>query len=304
MSRLDLLVRAEQLRLERVPYVLATVVRAEKPTSAKPGDAAVVLQDGTIEGFVGGSCAETTVRIESLKVLASRESTLLLITPGEDKKNHAHSPGVVSVSNPCLSGGTLEMFLEPEIPPPLVIVYGHGPIAHKITTAGPHLGFDVRFAVPSEELPVDTDAVIVATHGFDESEILVKAIGAKVPYIGLVASVKRGSAVLDALKLSDTEKSMVHTPAGLDIGAHTPAEIALSIFAEIVLTRPRLEVKDLYSRPIQGKAVVLDPVCAMNVVANESSLYVDYQNTRYWFCGSGCRQAFLFDPSHYISDPT
>ena len=104
--------RADALRRDRVPFVHAQVVMAERPTSAKPGDEAIVLADGTMEGFVGGTCAESTVRAQSLALLDSRESLLLRISPIEEQPR----AGKLTVVNPCLSGGTLEIFLEPQLP--------------------------------------------------------------------------------------------------------------------------------------------------------------------------------------------
>ncbi|MDR0359061.1 MAG: cytochrome oxidase I, partial [bacterium] len=189
----------ERLRSERVPHVFATVVRAERPTSAKPGDAALVLEDGTIEGFVGGACAESTVRAQSLQTLVSGEPTLLRISPEPvPRGSEEHrTPGLVSVSNPCLSGGTLDIFLEPSLPPPLVLVYGDAPIAQALLRAGGEFGFETRPAPAGSAIPDGTAAVVVATHGRDEEAILQAARQAGVPYVGLVASHRRGAAVLE-----------------------------------------------------------------------------------------------------------
>src|SRR5256885_9568269 len=119
-----MLTRVDHLRSGRTPFVLATVVRAERPTSAKPGDRALVLPDGTIEGFVGGRCAESTVRLQGLRLLRTGESTLLRITPDAGDASEAAAEGLVTVGNPCLSGGTLEIFLEAMMPPTLVHVFG------------------------------------------------------------------------------------------------------------------------------------------------------------------------------------
>ena len=132
--------RANELRAARSPFVLAVVVRAERPTSAKPGDRAIIRGDGTIEGFVGGSCAESTVRIQSLRQLAAGESTLLRITPGGDATRPpgfvSDSPGLVVADNTCLSGGTIDVFLEVVMPAPLVQVYGDTPIARALVAVG------------------------------------------------------------------------------------------------------------------------------------------------------------------------
>src|SRR5882724_12700011 len=105
---------------------MATVVRAQRPTSAKPGDRALVLPDGSVEGFVGGTCAETTVRAQGLRLLRTGESTLLRITPTAAAEETV-TEGMVTVGNPCLSGGTLDIFLEAMLPPMLVFIYGDAP---------------------------------------------------------------------------------------------------------------------------------------------------------------------------------
>lgn len=301
----DLAERVERLRSGRVPHVFATVVRAERPTSAKPGDAALVLEDGTIEGFVGGACAESTVRAQSLQTLTSGEPTLLRISPepAPPGSGEQPTPGLVSVSNPCLSGGTLDIFLEPSLPPPLVLVYGDAPIAQALLRSGGDFGFETRPALAGTEVPDGTAAVVVATHGRDEEAILRAAQGAGVPYVGLVASHRRGTAVVEALPGA---AGSVHTPAGLDIGARTPGEVALSILAEIVATRPRRPAQPAGEQPPAdtGGEVpatnATDPVCGMQVAAVPISLHADHQGRRYWFCGSGCRDAFLAAPHRYV----
>lgn len=124
----DLVARGLELRRARAAYVHARVVVAEKPTSAKPGAEAIVLADGTLEGFVGGACAESTVRAQALALLDSGDTLLLRITPEPEEPR----PGSLTVHNPCLSGGTLEIFLEPIIPAPLVVVAGDTPIARAL----------------------------------------------------------------------------------------------------------------------------------------------------------------------------
>lgn len=223
---------AEALVAERVPFVAATVVRAERPTSVRPGDAAIVHQDGTIHGFVGGACAEESVRLHALRALETGEAVLLRILPGEgDHHESAADEGAVTVANPCLSGGGLEIFLEPRLPAPLILIHGDTPIAAALARLGEGLGYAV------ERSPTDRDqpaAVVVASHGREEEGVLAAALEGGVPYVGLVASVTRGAEVREALALPDELKAQLHTPAGLAIGASTPAEIALSILAEIV----------------------------------------------------------------------
>jgi len=282
--------RAAELRVARVPYVHARVVLAEAPTSAKPGAEALVLPDGTIEGFVGGTCAESTVRAQGLALLDSGESLLLRITPTPEPDQ----TGKLVVHNPCLSGGTLEIFLEPVMPAPAIVVAGTAPVADALRALAVQLGWRVA----EEGDLASASALVVASHGRDEEATLQAGIDADVAYIGLVASRKRAEAVIGTLALSADHAARIHSPAGLDIGARTAPEIALSIMSEIVSLRPRPSGRPVAeSEPVSGTAI--DPVCGMTVATVESSLHLDHDGTRVWFCGSGCLRAFASDPSAY-----
>jgi xanthine dehydrogenase accessory factor len=237
--RSDLLSRASDLRAQRKPFVLATVVRAQRPTSAKAGDSALILSDGTVDGFVGGECAASTVLSYGLRLLATGESTLLRISPSPSAPSPVEE-GAVTVANPCLSGGALDIFLEANLPPPLVHVLGDAPVARALAALGEPLGYEVVATTdPASAVPADAVAVVVASHGHDEAPVLTAALRAGVPYVALVASRRRGAAVLSTLDVPEAARSRVRSPAGLDIGARTAPEIALSILAEIVASRPR-----------------------------------------------------------------
>jgi xanthine dehydrogenase accessory factor len=297
--------RAAELRRQRVPFVHARVVLAERPTSAHPGDEAIVLGDGTIEGFVGGDCAESTVRAQALAVLDSGESVVLRISPILEPP----MPGKVMAHNPCLSGGTLEIFLEPQRPAPLVVVYGDSPIANALAAVGTAVGYETRRGDEVTQLlgtaqtlgvPDDTTAVVVASHGRDEASVLAAALAAGVDYVGLVASPKRGAAVVADLDGAEDAKARIITPAGLDIGASTPAEVALSILAEIVARRPRPSARSIGESAAEpSPATAVDPLCGMTVAATDASLHLDHDDRRYYFCGTGCLRAFAAEPGRY-----
>lgn len=286
--------RAERLRADGIPFVHARVVLAERPTSAKPGDEAIVLSDGTIEGFVGGQCAQSTLRSQGLAALQSGAAVLLRISPVPEPEQS----GKTVVHNPCLSGGTLEIFMEPVLPAPVVRVVGDAPIARALATVGSALGYAVEPWSLADMRT--TDALIVASHGFDEEQALVDAVTAGIPYIGLVASPKRGRAVVDSLDLDDAGKARIKVPAGLDIGARTPEEIALSILAEIIAQRDApLRIRSLPLLVDEPASTAIDPICRMPVAAVESSIHADVDGTRWHFCCPGCKEAFLADPAAY-----
>lgn len=315
MSRTDLLARADHLRAARTPFVFATVVRAQRPTSAKAGDCALLLPDGTLEGFVGGTCAESTVRVTGLRLLSTGRSTLLRITPstvdGDTAAGDADD-GLLTVSNPCLSGGTLDIFLEVERPPRLLAVFGIAPIARALSALATAAGWDVRTGNPrelAELLPDGTDAVVVASHGRDEEPVLSAALRAGVRYVGLVASRRRGAAVLSTLSTMDIDADVLarlRTPAGLDLGARTPAEIAVSILAEIIQTSPPPDTAAPDSSlPAAGAppVAVTDPVCGMTVLADGAAPHAEHAGATWYFCGAGCRQAFSAEPARYLPAP-
>ena len=228
--------RADALTASRTPYAVATVVRRQRPSSVRPGDSAIVLADGTIDGFVGGACAEESVRLHALRVLETGEPLLLRIVPGPDEA--PAQEGAVTVANPCLSGGALEIFLEPRLPAPRVAIVGDTPIARALERIAREAGFD-PVLYGEDELVVHPDdaAVVVASHGHGEEAALERALRSDVQYVGLVASRKRGAAVRESLT-ADAER--LRTPAGLDIGARTPEHIALAILAEVVTVRSEL----------------------------------------------------------------
>jgi xanthine dehydrogenase accessory factor len=298
MDSFGLADRIVELQRLRVPYVHARVVLAERPTSAKPGAEAIVLADGTIEGFVGGDCAESTVRAQSLALLDSGDSLLLRISPVPE----AEQSGKLTVHNPCLSGGTLEIFLEPVQPPPYVSVVGDTPVARALLSLGAALGYELGRYDTAVPLPTDTAALVVASHGRDEVESLTAALRGNVGYVGLVASRKRGEAVLASLDVCGSMKARVTTPAGLDIGARTAHEVALSILADIVAHRPRPSGRMPADDETKPATTAIDPVCHMTVAMVDSSLHLDHEGERVWFCGSGCLRAFADNPLAYGSE--
>lgn len=294
--------RARELAAHRIPFAQATVVRTCRPASAVPGDRALVLPDGAMDGFVGGTCVESTVRLYGLQVLASGQPILLCITP-ESSNGSVTREGLLTVHNPCLSGGELHIFLEPRRPVPRILVLGDTPIARNLVAIGPGAGYEIA-AVEGpevdEEALAEAVGVVAASHGRDERQLLSRALRAGVPYVGLVASRARGSAIV--ADLHETDRGRVRTPAGLPLGARTPGQAAVSILAEIIAT-PLSEAKSLRAAPADKASWLaaapmatvdqaLDPVCGMPVAAVEQAPHVDAGGRRTWFCSERCRDAF------------
>jgi xanthine dehydrogenase accessory factor len=281
--------RETELQDARIPYVHATVVRAQSPTSSRPGDDAIILGDGSIEGFVGGQCAEESVRRAALNALESGESMLLRVLPESDGE-FPNVPGAHVAVNPCLSGGALEIFLEPHVPMPLVLVVGSAPIAAALVRIAEALHYRSAMAssLGGAEFS-DASAVILATHGHDEPDAIRAALDAGVMFIGLVASAKRGGAVLDAMDLSGDERARVHTPVGVEIGATTPEEIALSIMGSVVAAYRRGDLgADRSLAPTEVREAI-DPVCGMTVIVMPDTPHKVIDGVDYWYCCTGCR---------------
>lgn len=290
----DILTLQTQEHTERrEPFVRATVVRAQHPTSAHAGDTAVVHENGEIDGFVGGNCVEASVREYSLRAMSTGEPILLRVIPGEP--SHIHEEGAIEVTNLCLSGGAIEIFLDPQMPPPRVVVIGTTPVAQALAVLGTDLGMIVEILDGASATPRgDEIAFIVASHGKEEEPALEAALRAGVPYVALVASETRGAAVLSSLNVDEEQRSHVHTPAGLKLGARTPSEIALSILAQLISERASFD--ELVNKT---PATAIDPVCNMSVAAVEATLHAEHDGMIIYFCSSGCRKAFLTDPKRY-----
>ncbi len=281
--------RVDELTRSRVPFVQATVVRAQEPSSARAGDRALVLADGTIEGFVGGQCAAGSVRTAALDALSTGVGVLLRVLPdGED--TFPQTPGASVVVNPCLSGGALEIYLEPLLPSPALHLSGTSPTAEAVASLAPSLGFVVQ----RSGAPDGATAVIISTHGGDEPAAVREALDAGVGFVGVVCSRTRGEALLAELDLTAEQRARVHTHVGLDIGARTAPEIALSILAELV---SRIRVEGLVASPgresLAPPVQAVDPVCGMTVTVGPDTEHAVVDGTDYWFCMPGCRDSFL-----------
>lgn len=290
--------RAQELAAQGAAFVTATVVRAQRPTSARAGDVALVTSDGAIEGFVGGICAESSVRLLAATALRKGEPVLLRILPGENGEGGSDEEGVVTVQNTCLSGGAVEVFLEPSVPAPRVHLVGAAPIARALARLGPELELELVETADGPPAVADGDlGMVVAAHGRGELEALRAGLEARLPYVGLVASRRRGAAIVDELRaagVADELLERLDCPAGLDIGARTPPEIALSILARVVAARR----SGAWTPPLRAPAdsaparFAVDPICGMSVPAEPSSPQLEHDGETIYFCCEGCRERY------------
>ena len=250
---------AKDLEAQNEGYVLATVVRAVAPTSAKPGDKAVVTAEGVVQGWIGGSCAEPTVKREAKLALADGACRVVQITPDPVASGR---DGLVVVPMTCYSGGELEIYLEPHPAQAELLVFGNSPVAQALIELGIFAGYRVTVVDTTERPPLEgativedladaelkrpeRAAIVIATHGVFDEDAITRAAELEPRYLGVVASPRRFSSLAGSMKrrgVSTETWSQVDGPAGLDIGARTPQEIAISIVASITAMREGISV--------------------------------------------------------------
>jgi len=316
----DWLAEAEALARRGEPFALATVVRCERPTSAKPGAKALIRQDGTVSGWIGGSCAEPVAVKEALGALEDGEPRFLVLV-GKGQVPLGRADGVREYTMTCHSGGTLEIFVEPVLPKPVLVLVGSGPVVHTLAGLAAAARFAVTVVEPESPVPeplggarvVDAlaavavtprTAIVVATHGRFDEEALEQALRSEADYVSLVASPTRARVVLESLRaraIPEDRLRRLKAPAGLDLGAVTPEEIAVSILAEIIARRrrPHPVAGSEAAPPVAVSAEARDPVCGMAVPIATARHRSQSAAGVVYFCCAGCRERFEREPGRY-----
>ncbi|MFC7495749.1 MULTISPECIES: XdhC family protein [unclassified Nocardioides] len=290
---------------DRVPedqaYAVATVVWRQAPSSGQVGSRAIVTADGEIRGWIGGACAEPTVIREAQRVIRDGEPRLLYLGATEGL---VLPEGMTAIPMSCQSEGALQIYVEPVLEPVHLVVVGHSPMARTLADLATTLGWRAELVSGADfaDAPLDhRSVVVVATQGHNDEDVVGRAASAEPAYVGLVASHKRGEAVLGYLAERGVAQHLlgrVHTPIGLDLGHTTHQEIAVSILAELVQVRAAggFAVGEPPARtmlPMAEVAEALDPVCGMTVTADDAHFPLEHEGTTYFFCCVGCRDAFL-----------
>jgi xanthine dehydrogenase accessory factor len=309
MDRWDVIRRADELVREGEEFALATVVWRQGPSSGQQGSRAIIRADGRLVGWIGGACAEPVVVREAREVIRERKARLLLL--GAAERFGAAVPDdmrVIPIS--CQSEGALEIFIEPVIPTPHLMVVGRSPMAHTLVDLAAALGWRADLRDGPDFSGADLDArsvVVVATQGHGDEEAVEQAVSAAPAFVGLVASKRRGETVLGYLADRGVPQDLldrVRVPVGLDLGHTSHREIAVAILAELVALRASGELST--GRPAEWgrsseSARATDPVCGMTVAADRSGHPVEHDGVTYYFCCVGCRDAFEKDPGAYAT---
>ena len=317
--RSDLLTLASSLAAREERFALVTVVRREPPSSARVGDAAVITAGGEYHGWVGGGCTRSTVLREALRAIADGEPRLLSLSPDPGEGRRA---GVVALPMTCDSGGTVEIYVEPVLPVARLLLFGSSPAVRVLSRIGHAMGYRVevvdpdadKAAFPEAERVSQTIApdavprgahVLVATMGERDLDAIEAVAGRAPAYLGVIASAKRFAQLRDALLARGVSRDAldaIAAPAGLDIGARSPEEIALSIMAQIVERRRRAAVQPpKIAEAAEAPREAIDPVCGMSVTVAGARHTAEVSGTRYYFCCAGCRTKFLAEPARYLS---
>lgn len=283
--------QCENLRAREEPFVLATVVAYKSPQSAKPGSKAIIKADGTMLGWIGGGCVQPIVLREAKQALQTGNPKLLTISPDEPRDDWK---GVQSFQMTCEGGGSLEIYLEPFLAKPQLMIVGASPVAETLAQLGALLDFKVTAADTDFTLLKDqineSSYVVVATMGNHDEEGLLAVIGTRPKYLGLVASKKKSAALFEYVRTTgatDQDIAMITCPAGIEIGSETLPEIALSIAAEIVrLRRASAEPE------VVVENVATDPICGMTVDIEKAQYTSVVEGKTFYFCCLRCKETF------------
>ncbi len=350
--RTDTLQLASELAARSEAFALATVVRREPPSSARVGDSAVVTPDGEFHGWLGGSCTRPTVIREALAALADGAPRLIGIVRDPDSISQPRS-GLTVFPMACHSGGSVEIYIEPLLPARRLLIFGVSPTAQALARLAAVLGYRVEAVDPEASETLFPDAsrlvtsdasieppgsgrdaarcfTVVATLGQRDEEAVWAATRLKPAYVGVVASRKRFGQIRETLAARGARPEQldrITNPAGIDIGAQTPEEIALSILAEITRrasarrpardpvsatavtdtdsdSTPAAVGADSAPDPAPATAVTetaRDPVCGMSVAAAAASPRAEFGGRTYYFCCAHCREQFVAEPHRYAA---
>jgi xanthine dehydrogenase accessory factor len=310
--------KASELLTKGEPFAVAEVVRYLSPISGKVGDKAIVFADGTVWGWIGGGCAQPAVIKEALKALKDGKPRLVRIGPSSSQEE-----GIVAYNMTCHSGGTLDVYIEPVLPKPHILILGRSPVGRTLATLGKAINYTVSVAAPqadresypdADRVQADLDLsrvrigpqtfIVVSTQGECDEDALEQALKTDASYVAFVASKAKATKVLQHVGergISTERLKQVRAPAGLNIQAGSEEEIAVSILAEIVqLSRSQAtEQNDMATSP-EEKEEAKDPICGMAVDTRKAKYKSEIDSKPFYFCCGGCKETFDKQPDNYV----
>lgn len=311
--------KASDLNAQGQPFALAIVVRHETPISGKPGDKAIILADGSIQGWIGGGCTQPVIISEARKALADGRPRLVRVTPSSDHTEE----GIVEHTMTCHSGGTLDIYIEPVLPRPNLVILGKSVVAQTLARLGKVLNYRIIAVAPDagpEHFP-DADVVeptfdvsslpftqqtfiVVSTQGEGDEEALTAALKVDVPYVAFVASQNKAKALFKELQevgIAKEDLARIRTPAGFNIQAHLPEEIAVSILAEIIYVMRSTTSVAVVENEAAPADEAIDPICGMTVDIATAKHTATHEGETYYFCCPACKRSFEKEPEQYVA---
>ena len=310
--------KADELLLIGESFAIATVVRYEAPISGKPGDKAIIFADGEVWGWIGGGCAQPAVVKEALNALKDGRPRLVRISPSSSQEE-----GIVAYNMTCHSGGTLDIYIEPVLPKPHILILGRSPVGQTLARLCRVVNYTVSVAAPDADQKSHPDAdrvqanlslsglkigqqtfIVVSTQGECDEEALENALRTEASYVAFVASKTKAAKALQYLGergISAERLKQVKAPAGISIGAGSPEEIAVSILAEIVQTnRARILEQKGTAVLLAEKQKAKDPICGITVDVSAAKYESEFDGKLFYFCCAGCKQSFDKQPEKYL----
>lgn len=318
MLDLSTLKEIQEVQETNEPRALAMIVRREAPSSGKPGDSAVITQEGEVKGWIGGGCTKGIVIKEALEAIQQQKPRLVRIEPREDAPEQE---GVKNYKMTCASGGSVDVYIEPIMPMTNIAIFGRSHIAKALCKIGEAAGFSMHVisdladdgmfgdaAVQNlKDFDKSTDLsdsyVVVCTQGEDDANSLGAAIGTKPKYLSFVASYRKANSVFMELKRNGVPHDdlvKIKTPAGLDINAKTAEEVAISILAQIIEAKRSMENASSAEVTKEIEDLYINPVCKIPVQKSTAKHVLEYKGEKVYFCCDGCKVSFEKEPAAYM----
>ncbi|MEM6345459.1 MAG: XdhC family protein [Bacteroidota bacterium] len=311
--------KSEELTQKGEPFATAVVVRDQPPSSGKPGDKAVIDHKGSVHGWIGGGCTKSIIVQEAMTAMHEGKSRLVRISP---KTDVVPEEGVIDYKMTCHSGGTVEVFIEPVLPKPHIVILGKSSVARALARLSKAMQYQVTAQAPDADKNIFPDVdqidgdfsfadiklhpqtfVVVSTQGEQDEAAMEAATKAEPEYLAFVGSRRKANAVFRYLLAMDIEGeklSQISSPAGLDLGARSPEEIAVSILAEIVQEiRTQKKIKAENPPPL-AENLYINPVCNVPVDKATAKHIIEYEGEKVYFCCDGCKVQFEAEPEKYM----
>ena len=317
--------KAQRLSQNKEAFAIAFVINRQLPSSGKPGDKAVIEKDGTITGWIGGGCTRGIVLKEAVAALKDGKPRVVRISPDGPGESR---PGVLDYNMTCQSGGTVELYIEPVLPRPHLLILGKSHVAMALSRIGRAMDYPVsilargvdKAAFPDAERVIDTATVdpalltpntfiVVCTQGENDEDALQQALESELPYVAFIASRTKANAVFGGLRqrgLTFEQLKRVKTPAGLDINAKLPEEIAISILAEVIAfmrSEQMPQPEEAANAEEMSDKIFINPVCNVPVEKSTAKHVLEYEGMNYYFCCDGCKVSFEKEPEKYALKP-